>query len=53
MSRGLGDVYKRQTYDDGMGKCNQLYFKDLQTNSNHMVKVYHALKKSFDKTIMR
>ena len=41
------------TYGDGMGKCNQLYFKDLQTNSNHMVKVYHTLKKSFDKTIMR
>lgn len=34
------------TYDDGMGKRNQLYFKDLQSNSNHMVRVYHELKKS-------
>lgn len=37
------------TYDDGTGKCNQLYFKDLQSNSNHMVKAYHKLKKSPDK----
>lgn len=34
------------TYDDGMGKRNQLYFKDLQSNSNYMVKAYHKLKES-------
>ena len=34
------------TYDDGKGTCNKLYFKDLQSNSNHMVKEFHKLKDS-------
>ena len=36
------------TYDDGMGNLNQLYFKDLQSNSNSMVKAYGELKKKQD-----
>lgn len=31
------------TYDDGMGKRLKLYFKDLKSNANHFVKVYHEI----------
>lgn len=29
------------TYDDGMGRRNKLYFKDLQSNANRFIKRYH------------
>lgn len=33
------------TYNDGMGQCTKLYFKDLQSNANHFIKTFHELKK--------
>lgn len=32
------------TYDDGIGKCSKLYFKDLQSNFNQFIKKYYELK---------
>lgn len=36
------------TYDDSMGNCNKLYFKDLQSNSNRFIKTYYKQKKALN-----
>lgn len=32
------------TYDDGSGRYNRLYFRDLQSNSNRFIRAYHKQK---------
>lgn len=32
------------TSNDSAGKCNRLYFKDLQSNSKRFIKAFHKLK---------